>query len=70
MTLTVQTRDDSGPDIAKCFDISKHGVAGSTKILTNESTAKGIAVNANALGSIATANPQALPGTVALFFVG
>ena len=42
------------------YTASKHAVAGLTKILANEWTAKGITVNAIAPGYIATNNTQAL----------
>lgn len=42
------------------YTASKHGVAGLTKILANEWSAKGIGVNAIAPGYIATANTTAL----------
>lgn len=42
------------------YTTSKHGVAGLTRILANEWTARGINVNAVAPGYIATSNTQAL----------
>jgi len=42
------------------YTTSKHGVAGLTRILANEWTARGINVNAIAPGYIATSNTQAL----------